>query len=476
MGRPDGIGAGGEITGDAMDSGKDSRVSGTDRTARRDEAVRAAVEQGLLGPGTPIVGLLDVAGIRESATELRAAFDAVDGARHTRAARLRGEGDPAGAGAAAAARGGHRRGGGEPGRAGAGAGGGGAAEPTVLDSPAKTPAELREALALGIAVNADNPQELERIDALMRSATSRSPLGIRVNPQVGGGSIVATSTATPTSKFGVALRDEGAREWVVRAYADRPWLTRLHAHTGSQGIPLSLMAQGVAETYALAEEINRRIGRPQIDTLDIGGGLPVNFGSDETTPTYAQYARLLSEAVPGLFDGRYGLVTEFGRSLLAKHGTVVARVEYAKSAGGRAVAVTHAGVQVATRTVYAPGSWPLRIAAYDGKGRPKEGPRVVQDVAGPACFAGDLLAEGRALPLLEQGDYAAALDTGAYYFAHHYAYNSLARPGIHGFAPDGSGGVAFATVREPQSVDEIVAESGGAHAGSLTTLRAPDHR
>jgi diaminopimelate decarboxylase len=94
-------------------------------------------------------------------------------------------------------------------------------------------------------------------------------------------------------------------------------------------------------------------------------------------------------------------------------------------------------------------------------------------VAGPACFSGDLLAEGRALPLLEQGDYAAALDTGAYYFAHHYAYNSLARPGIYGFAPDGSGGVAFATVREPQSIDEIVAESGGAHASALTTLRAP---
>lgn len=141
------------------------------------------------------------------------------------------------------------------------------------------------------------------------------------------------STATATSKFGVALRDEGAREWIVQAYTDRPWLTRLHAHTGSQGIPLADGA-GIAETYALAEEINRRVGRRQIDTLDIGGGLPVNFGSDVTTPTYAQYARLLAEAVPGLFDGRYGLVTEFGRSLLGKHGTVVARVEYAKSAGG----------------------------------------------------------------------------------------------------------------------------------------------
>ncbi|MFJ4472668.1 diaminopimelate decarboxylase [Streptomyces sp. NPDC089424] len=455
-----------------MDDTQEAQA-GRERSMRRDEAVRAAVEQGLLGPDAPLAGLLDVTGIRESAAELRAAFDAVVApgtpVLHAFAVKasplvpvlrlLRDEG----VGAEVAS----------PGELALARAAGVTPERTVLDSPAKTPAELREALALGVAVNADNPQELDRLDALMRSAPSRSPLGLRVNPQVGGGSIEALSTATATSKFGVALRDEGAREWVIRAYAERPWLTRLHAHTGSQGIALSRMAEGVAATYALAEEINRRIGRPQVDTLDIGGGLPVNFASEVTTPTYAQYARTLKEAVPGLFDGRYGLVTEFGRSLLAKHGTVVARVEYAKSAGGRPVAVTHAGVQVATRTVYAPELWPLRIAAYDGKGRPKEGTAVPQDVAGPACFAGDLLAEGRELPLLEQGDYAAALDTGAYYFAHHYAYNSLARPGVYGFVPDGAGGVSFATVRTPQPLDEIVAESGGAHAGTLSALPAP---
>ncbi|MFF9046732.1 diaminopimelate decarboxylase [Streptomyces parvulus] len=443
--------------------------TGTERAVRRDGAVRAAVEQGLLGPDVPIVGLLDVTGIRESAAALRAAFEAVTApgtpVLHAFAVkatplvpvlRLLHE---EGIGVEVAS----------PGELALARAAGVPAERTVLDSPAKTPAELREALELGIAVNADNPQELERLDALVKALPdTASPLGIRVNPQVGGGSIEALSTATATSKFGVALRDEGAREWVVRTYLERPWLTRLHTHTGSQGIPLTLMAEGVAEAYALAEEINERAGRRQIDTLDIGGGLPVNFASDEESPTYAEYARVLRETVPGLFDGRYGLVTEFGRSLLAKHGTVVARVEYAKSAGGRPVAVTHAGVQVATRTVYAPGAWPLRIAAYDGKGMAKEGPDVVQDVAGPACFAGDLLAVGRAMPLLEQGDYAAALDTGAYYFAHHYAYNSLARPGVYGFVSDGDGGVSFATVREAQRVEEIVAEAGGGRADALT--------
>ncbi|WP_328582255.1 diaminopimelate decarboxylase [Streptomyces sp. NBC_00370] len=441
----------------------------TAAAARRDLAVRAAVEQGLINDAEPVVALLDVAGVRASADALRTAFAdataegtavlhafAVKAAPLVPVLRLL---DRQGIGAEVAS----------PGELALARAAGVPPRRTVLDSPAKTLGELREALALGIAVNADNPQELARLDGLVSSAATRSPLGLRVNPQTGGGSIGALSTATATSKFGVALRDEGARAWVLRAFAERPWLSRLHIHSGSQGVAFARMAQGVREVYELAEEINAAAGRRQIDTLDIGGGLPVNFASDEETPTYADYARLLKETVPGLFDGRYGLVTEFGRSLLAKHGTVLARVEYTKSAGGRPIAVTHAGAQIATRTVYDPASWPLRIAPYDAKGRPRTGAAVAQDVAGPACFAGDLLAENRELPLLAQGDLVAALDTGAYYFSNHYAYNSLARPGIYGFSTAQDGSVRFATVRAAQTVAEIVAESGGALADALLT-------
>ncbi|MFI1307962.1 diaminopimelate decarboxylase [Streptomyces sioyaensis] len=436
----------------------------------RDRAVRAAVAQGLVGPAEPVAGLLDIAGVRRSAAELRAAFEeftapgtpvlhafAVKAASLVPVLRLLAQ---EGLGCEVAS----------PGELALARAAGVPVARTVLDSPAKTLAELREALALGIAVNADNPEELARIDSLMASAPSSAPVGLRVNPQIGGGSIGAMSTATDTSKFGVGLRDEGARDWVVRSFLARPWLTRLHAHVGSQGMPLELMTAGVRALFVLAEEINERAGRRQIDTLDIGGGLPVNFSSDAVTPTYREYVAQLHATVPGLLSGRYGLVTEFGRSLLAKHGTVLARVEYAKSAGGRPIAVTHAGAQVATRTVFAPESWPIRVAAYDAEGRPKTGAPVAQDVAGPCCFAGDLVAENRPLPLLESGDHAALLDTGAYYFSTHFAYNSLPRPGIYGYAADPDGTVRFATVRTPQTLENLTEESGGAHTESLRDI------
>ncbi|MFF4297892.1 diaminopimelate decarboxylase [Streptomyces vinaceus] len=432
--------------------------------ARRDLAVRAAVEQGLVG-GTdeapPLVCLLDTAGIRASAAALTDAFAAalapgtpvlhafaVKACPLVPVLRLLAE---AGIGCEVAG----------PGELALARAAGVPGSRTVLDSPAKTAAELREALALGVAVNADNLQELERLDALVGAGPVRSPIGVRINPQTGAGAIGALSTATATSKFGVALRDPGARDRLVRACLDRPWLTRLHVHSGSQGVPLALIAQGVRDLHELAEEINAAAGRRRIDTLDIGGGLPVNFASDEQAPTYAQYVGALREAVPALFDGGYGLVTEFGRSLLAKHGLVLARVEYTKSTGARPIALTHAGVQLATRTVYAPAQWPLRILPYDAKGAPKHGDPVAQDVAGPACFAGDLLATARELPPLAPGDLIGVPDTGAYFFTAHYGYNSLPRPAVHGFTLTPEGGVRFAEVRPAQSLAEIVAESGG---------------
>ncbi|MCK2220961.1 diaminopimelate decarboxylase [Actinomadura sp. ATCC 31491] len=442
--------------------------SRTPAAARVTDVVRHAVAAGALGPEHPVAGFVDVEGVRDSVAALHRAFAPAPRVLHTFAAKaaslipvlrlLAGQG----MGCEVAS----------PGELRLALEAGFAAGDIVLDSPAKTRAELAHALALGVAVNADNLDELRRIDAL-RSPASASVVGLRVNPQVGTGSIGAMSTATATSKFGVALRDPGNRERVVRAFAERPWLTRLHAHVGSQGCPLELIAAGVAETYLLAEEVNALAGRRQITSLDIGGGLPVNFAGDADTPTFAEYVAALRAAVPDLLDGRYALVTEFGRSLLAKNGFIAALVEYTKDAGGRRIAITHAGAQVATRTVLMPDAWPLRVAAFDAAGRPKDGPLLAQDVAGPCCFAGDVVAHARELPELAEGDIVVLRDTGAYYFSTPWAYNSLPYPAVHGFTVADGGEVRLATVRPEQTLDEIAAAGGLAHAGALAALLEP---
>ncbi|MCJ7815450.1 MAG: hypothetical protein MUP31_05290 [Xanthomonadales bacterium] len=330
----------------------------------------------------------------------------------------------------------------------------------VYDEPAKTMGMLQKVLKLGIGLNLDNFQELERVRSLLYRNGSESRIGFRINPQVGAGNISAMSTATATSKFGVALEDEGNRAAIIAAYRANSWLTSLHTHVGSQGCSLDLMAAGIRKVVDLAEEINVAAGRQQVEVIDIGGGLPVNFESEEVRPTFADYAGVLRAAVPELFSGKYLAKTEFGRSIFAKNGFIASRIEYTKNSGGRQIAISHAGAQVATRTVFMPEHWKIRLSVFDPSGRAKTGDQQLQDIAGPLCFAGDMVGTARMLPLIEPGDYVVLHDTGAYYFSNPFYYNALCAPAVYGAEGIDGESVKFSVWRAQQTVDDMLAVIG----------------
>ncbi len=330
----------------------------------------------------------------------------------------------------------------------------------VYDEPAKTRSVLAKVLDLGIGLNIDNFQEFGRVREILKAGKSPSRIGFRINPQVGAGQITAMSTATRASKFGVALEDNDNRAAIIDAYLDNPWLTSVHTHVGSQGCSLELMTAGVAKIVALAEEINEAAGRQQIEVVDIGGGLPVNFDSDEVSPAFSEYAAVLEKTVPELFTGKYRVKTEFGRSIFAKNGFIATRIEYTKHSGGRQIAISHAGAQIATRTVFMPEFWKIRLSVADFTGRAKNGSETLQDVAGPLCFAGDMIGTDRLMPEIEPGDYVVLHDTGAYYFSNPFYYNALAAPAVYGAQVAEDEPVKFKVWRRQQTVDDMLAVIG----------------
>lgn len=329
----------------------------------------------------------------------------------------------------------------------------------IFDSPAKTVQDLRTCIENDISINIDNLQELARVDRLIRDfPDTKSVIGFRVNPQIGAGKIGSTSTATATSKFGYALVDGDNRQRLIEIYQARPWLKSIHTHTGSQGCELTLMANGVKIITELAEEINEFIGSQQVTRLDIGGGLPVNFSSDEIKPSFKDYAEVLKAEVPLLFTDKYQVKTEFGRAIVAKNGVIITRVEYTKNSGGRHIATTHAGAQILTRTAFLPKSWPIRVTGYTARGEEKTEKNsevVTTDVAGPCCFAGDLICVEQSLPKLEADDYVMVHDTGGYYFTNHFDYNSLPRVAIYTIS-GADDDLTINCIRAAQSLDDVL--------------------
>lgn len=328
-----------------------------------------------------------------------------------------------------------------------------APEKVVFDSPAKTRAEIARALKAGSMLNIDNWQEFERVRQMVECGDvhEASVIGIRVNPQLGAGSLEAFSTATNTSKFGVAVGDKNA-DSVVEKLLQSPWIRALHCHVGSQGCPLSLMVSGAKSLVHLAKAINAK-NPGQITTLDIGGGLPVNFDDDFDNPTFWEYSKQLRENVPELFSGEFKVVTEFGRSVIQKAGVTVCRVEYTKQMGGRHIAIIQAGADLFLRTVYMPDKWPLRASIFNSSGQQKTDQEVLTDIAGPCCFSGDLVVRERSLPLTEPGDIVMMHDTGGYYYASFSHYNARQAPPVFSYDVKLK---SFQTLQAAETVDDTV--------------------
>jgi len=263
-------------------------------------------------------------------------------------------------------------------------------------------------------------------------------VGIRVNPQVGVGTIKEMSTSGEISKFGVAFNNY--QEQLFEAYQSKSWLNGIHIHVGSQGCPLDLMLKGLRKIVDIALEINKRRGSQQITFIDIGGGLPVNFNDEhehsEAAPTFKSYSNMIKDKCPELFSGEFKVLTEFGRRYNNKPGFIVSRVEYTKESGPRKFATVHAGADLFVRTVWSPTKWALRVSVIDSKGNLKQGKRESYDISGPCCFAGDVIAHERELPVIEPGDYIVAHDTGGYFLSSYCYYNLRQAPPVYGFVSD----------------------------------------
>jgi len=213
-----------------------------------------------------------------------------------------------------------------------------------------------------------------------------------------------------------------------------------------------------------AEAVNAACGIQRITTVDLGGGMPVDYHTDNIDSyaphgiTPEQYVAALARQVPELFCGSYRIITEFGRWVSAKCGLLISRVEYTKTAGGRRIASIHAGADLFLRTCYQPSAWPHRVSVWDDNGKfrdPAAGPTDTWDVVGPVCFRGDIVAEEISLPrALSSGDHIVIHDAGAYTLAMHSRYNSRQAPPVYSIS---SGGGILDVLVAQQSKDDALA-------------------
>jgi len=279
----------------------------------------------------------------------------------------------------------------------------------IFDSPVKTRQELDYALQKGIRINADNFDELERIQQI-RQANSLAPIGLRINPEVGEGDIKMTSVAGGASKFGLSLALH--KEEILEAYGKYSWLNGLHIHVGSQGCNIDLLTSAATVIDQLKTQINQQAKCQRIKWIDIGGGLPSDYGFNTKAIDAEHYVSELKKATPSLFE--QPLLTENGRSILANCAWAISRIEYIKPHQDKLTATIHFGADFMMRPVYAPNDWQHDYLILNEHAEISHANKIELSIAGPLCFSGDYLTKNQLMTTPKNEDFIVAKDVGAY--------------------------------------------------------------
>ncbi|OFX44547.1 MAG: hypothetical protein A2X13_01130 [Bacteroidetes bacterium GWC2_33_15] len=318
----------------------------------------------------------------------------------------------------------------------------------VFDSPAKTKNEILYAIENGIHINADSTMELERIADMEKKINPAGKIGLRINPQVGYGTIEATSVAGEYSKFGIPVKSH--RKEIIESFLKYKWLSGIHIHIGSQGCSMKMLLDGFEEILKLSVDIHQQT-KNKIQFIDIGGGIPVSYHHDQNPPDIAEYGSEIQSLLNKYQLENLQLITEFGRYLHANSGFTISRVEYVKHYIEKNTLIIHAGADLFLRECLNPGQWFHEFTLLDKNGKIKHSDNKLKyHIAGPLCFAGDIVARDVELPRAEEGDYLVIHDTGAYTFGMWSKYVSRLFPKIIGIT-----GNSYKVIRKRETSDEI---------------------
>jgi bifunctional diaminopimelate decarboxylase / aspartate kinase len=281
----------------------------------------------------------------------------------------------------------------------------------VVFTPSFAPRrEYESAFARGVTVTLDNVEVLQRWPDVFRNRT----IWLRLDLGHGEGHHEKVKTGGVAAKFGLPIARFDAFLAEARKLGIR--ISGLHAHLGS-GIDDPRHWRGVyAELAGLADNVGT------VETIDIGGGLPIPYTPDAQDFDLVAWRQGLDE-IKAAYP-RYGLVIEPGRYLVAEAGVLLLGVTQVVEKDGVRRVGCDAGMNALVR--------PAMYEAYHGihnLSRLDDGATATFDVVGPICESGDVLGRSRLLPAAtSEGDVLLVADAGAYGMAMANTYNLRALP------------------------------------------------
>jgi diaminopimelate decarboxylase len=307
--------------------------------------------------------------------------------------------------------------------------GGASRENILVHGVNKSDADLKAAINHAGTIVVDNLSELHRLVSLIACSGSDDPnkrlsVWLRLQPGLAVETHAYTQTGQYNSKFG--MDREELMDVVMFCKEKGLPLKGLHFHQGSQFRDPDPLKPAIELALGLA----RQIGFSGEWHFSPGGGWGVAYHEDELPhPNIEEYVQVVAESVlkgcQKLGLNLPHLHLEPGRSIVARAGVAVYRVDTIKRQGERTWLLAEGGI--ADNPRYA--LYGARYSALTVAGVSRERNERVH-IAGPYCESGDVLIEDLLMPKIESGELIAIPMSGAYHLSMSSNYNGARRPAV----------------------------------------------
>jgi diaminopimelate decarboxylase len=264
-------------------------------------------------------------------------------------------------------------------------------------------------------INAESLEEIVRIASLAKTLNKKARLGIRINPNIKPDTHPYITTGFRENKFGISEYQIQDALQIINQNKTHLELTGLSAHIGSQIRDIKPLIETIQALVSMARNLSAQ--GHNLRTLDFGGGIGIDYSSDDETSEFTMMQNFSKEIrrVRKEFSGEFLL--EPGRTLVARCGVLLTQVEYVKFNGYKKFLIVNTGMHHL-----------LRPALYKAHHRilplnTSNDNLDFYDVVGPICESSDVLGHDRQFPPVEEGAWLAIMDAGAYGMSMSSFYN-----------------------------------------------------
>ena len=271
----------------------------------------------------------------------------------------------------------------------------------VFSGVGKTEEEIKYAINKKILlINTESESEVKNIEKISKTIRKKIDIGIRLNPNTDAKTLNQISTGKKENKFGV---DEKKFLHLVKYVKNSNNLNLrcLSVHIGSQ----ILNHKPYEKMLKVLDRVIKK-SNFQFDFIDLGGGMGIDYDGTNQRLNLKKYSIAIRKFTK---KHKSKIIFEPGRSIIGNTGIMLAKVTYIKENSSKDFIILDAAMNDLMRpALYKAKHRILPLNKKNQKSKKK------YEFVGPICESTDKFLDVNKFQKLNEKDFIAVCDTGAY--------------------------------------------------------------